>query len=109
MSIHPVTCRWDKVLPTSWQLMAVVVIFLMLGLTLHAEACLYVMVANIEGYPNSWVRVLNPHPGEWCGTYYYSALPVTSFVRCTHLAALLFPVQLKTPDCLLYSTPTIRT
>ena len=59
-------CRWDRVLPTSWQILAVIVIFLVLGLTLHAEACLYLMIASLEGYPNSWARVLPPNPGHWC-------------------------------------------
>ena len=53
------------VLPTTWQLMAVVVVFMALGLSLHTEACIYIMLANLDGYQNSWARVLGPNPGDW--------------------------------------------
>lgn len=61
----PLCFRWDQVLPTTWQLMAVVLILLVLCIVLHAETCIYIMVASLEGYADSWVRVLPPNPGDW--------------------------------------------
>ena len=43
-------------LPTSWQFLAAVIILLVLGLVVHAEACMYILVAHIEGFANSWVQ-----------------------------------------------------
>ena len=43
-------------LPTSWQFLAAVIILLVLGLVVHAEACMYILVAHIQGYENSWVN-----------------------------------------------------
>ena len=42
-------------LPTSWQFLAAVIILLVLGLVVHAETCMYILVAHIEGFENSWV------------------------------------------------------
>ncbi len=58
--------RWNNVLPTSWQFLAAVIILLVLGLVVHAETCMYILVAHIEGFDNSWVaEVAHLGTSDW--------------------------------------------